>query len=57
MFEALIYDERDKDSADPASTLGTYDSVILAEKAIVDHLEMFPEQIPHIVKTEVIPSH
>jgi hypothetical protein len=33
MFEALIYDERDKDSADPASTLGTYDSVILAEKA------------------------
>jgi hypothetical protein len=54
MYEAVIWDIRDKDSADPSSTLGTFDTQADASVAIFEHLDRHPEQRPFIVKTEAV---
>jgi hypothetical protein len=54
MYEALIYDERDKDSSQPASTLGEHETLLDALRAIASHLVNCPEQQIFITRCEVI---
>ena len=53
-YDAFIYDERDRDSDEPTSYIGEYDTLEEAHTAIEKWLAQVPIHSPYVYKTEVV---
>jgi hypothetical protein len=56
MCEALIWDSRDADKDEPASTLGVFNTPAEAWQAICQYLILAIDNTPFVVKAEVVPA-